>query len=94
MKATKVQRIDGDIMSIKEAAKYLRVSESIVRRLVKQTRIPFFKIEGRYLFYKGKLIEWINSITVSPLDPDTQAQSSKLADDIWNRKEKKNGMPA
>jgi excisionase family DNA binding protein len=54
VKATKTQSTEGDIMNVSEAAKYLRVSESIIRRLVKQTRIPYFKIEGRYLFYKLK----------------------------------------
>ncbi len=81
-------------MNVTETAKYLRVSESIVRRLVKQVRIPFFKIEGRYLFYKDRLIEWINSMTVNPSGINAQSQSSKLAEDIWNRKEKKNGLSA
>jgi excisionase family DNA binding protein len=89
VKASKVQPIESDIMNVSEAAKYLRVSESIIRRLVKQTRIPYFKIEGRYLFYRLKLVEWINSITISPSGQNTKLQSVKLADAIWERKEAK-----
>jgi excisionase family DNA binding protein len=89
VKATKVQSTEGDIMNVTEAAKYLRVSESIIRRLVKQTRIPYFKIEGRYLFNKLKLVEWISTLTINPSCPDSGSQAEKLADKIWEKKERK-----
>lgn len=88
MKTTKGQRIDGDIMNVTETAKYLRVSESIARRLIKQARIPYFKIEGRYLFYKRKLEEWICTMTIIPSLPDNNSQMEELATKIWDKKEK------
>ena len=89
MRATKTQSTEGDIMNVSEAAKYLRVSESIIRRLVKQARIPYFKIEGRYLFYKLKLVEWIGTLTIQPSCPANSSQAEQLADEIWEKKEGK-----
>ena len=77
------------VLTVVEAAKFLRVSESIVRRLIKERRIPYFQIEGRYLFYKLKLEDWINILTINPSGPDQNSQSRELADAIWDRKEGK-----
>jgi len=77
------------VLTVVEAAKFLRVSESIIRRLIKERRIPFFQIEGRYLFYKPKLEEWIITATINPSCPDRNSQSHTLADAIWDRKEGK-----
>ena len=88
MKATKIQTIDRVIMNVAEASEFLRVSESIVRRLIKEKRIPFHKIEGRYLFYKLKLEEWISALTINPSGPEINMQVEKRADVIWEKKER------
>jgi len=87
LKATKIQVTDRVIMNVPEASDFLRVSESIIRRLIKEKRIPFHKIEGRYLFYKLKLEEWISTLTINPSGPDVKSQSLERADAIWERKE-------
>jgi excisionase family DNA binding protein len=89
LKATKIQVTDREIMNVPEASEFLRVSESIIRRLIKERRIPFFQIEGRYLFYKPKLEAWINTITINPATSEENPQAEKLADAIWERKEVK-----
>jgi len=89
VKATNIQASDRAILNVVEASEFLRVSQSIVRRLIKERRIPFFQIEGRYLFYKLKLEEWVNTLTIIPSCPERNLQSHDLADAIWERKEGK-----
>ena len=50
-----VPKVDRIIMNAPEVADFLRVSESTIRKLVKEKRIPYFKLEGRYLFYRGTI---------------------------------------
>ena len=56
------------ILNVRDAAKFLRVSESIIRRLVREQRIPFFKIEGRYLFSRAVIENWVNELSITPTD--------------------------
>ena len=48
------------IMTIKEVAKYLGVHPITVYRLVKDTDIPVFKLQGQWRFKKDMLDEWLN----------------------------------
>ena len=40
----------NEILTVKEAAIYLRISETFLRRLVKQDKIPYFKVVGYIRF--------------------------------------------
>ena len=73
------------ILNVPEAADYLRVSESIVRRYIRERRIPYFKIEGRYLFYRPELEEWVRSLIVAPDGQSSDELAEKAAAEIWNR---------
>ncbi len=73
------------IMNVPEAADFLRVSESIVRRYIRGRRIPYFKIEGRYLFYRPELEEWVRSLIVAPDGQSSDELAEKAAVEIWNR---------
>jgi excisionase family DNA binding protein len=61
MKKNKIE--ESNLLTVKEAAKYLKLSSSMVYRLIKDKKIPFAKIESKYLFSKQKLDEWIESLT-------------------------------
>jgi excisionase family DNA binding protein len=54
------------VLSVAEAALFLRISESIVRRLIRERRIPYFRIDGRYLLYRPLLEQWIAEISITP----------------------------
>ena len=49
-------------LTIKQAAEYLQLgSESAVRRLVKEHRLPFGRIGRKYRFSKSRLDAWVES---------------------------------
>lgn len=74
------------VLTVAEAAASLRVSESIVRRLIKERRIPFFQIEGRYLFYRPVLERWMTEISVKPDGHSSKEQAVGIADTIWEQR--------
>jgi excisionase family DNA binding protein len=54
------------VLTVSDAARFLKVSESIVRRLIRERRIPFFRIDGRYLLFRPLLEKWIVDISIEP----------------------------
>ena len=75
----------GVVLTVVEAARFLRVSESIVRRLIRERRIPYFRIEGRYLFYRPVLEEWMRSLTITPEGASLGARAQAIADNFTHR---------
>jgi excisionase family DNA binding protein len=56
---------NNEVMSIKQLASYLGISESTIRKLIKCGEIPFVKIKRRYLFYKPIIEKWLVTIATS-----------------------------
>ncbi len=77
--------IGREVMNVPETADYLHVSESIIRRLIRQKRIPYFQIEGRYLFYRVTLDGWIVSNIVEPSKVTIESTIQKTTAEIWNK---------
>lgn len=73
------------VLNVHEASEFLRVSESIVRRLIREQRIPYFQIEGRYLFYLPVLESWIEDRIVPPNGTVASQVAEGTANDIWQR---------
>ncbi|OQX53105.1 MAG: hypothetical protein B5M48_03975 [Candidatus Omnitrophica bacterium 4484_213] len=48
-----------DIMTIKEVANYLKMTEKTIYRLAKERKIPSFKVGGNWRFKKEAIDEWI-----------------------------------
>jgi excisionase family DNA binding protein len=53
----------NQLFSVKEAAKYVKVSTSLIYKLIRKKSIPFTKIESKYLFSKENLDNWLESLT-------------------------------
>ena len=53
--------MEDDILSKKEATRYLKISMATLDRLMKEKKIPYSKINGRVLFLKDDLIKWVKS---------------------------------
>jgi excisionase family DNA binding protein len=53
--------MSDEILTKKEAAKYLRMSVSTLDRLMRNRSIPYSKINGKVLFQKKDLIKWLES---------------------------------
>ena len=47
--------VESPYLNIREAAKYLRVSTSTIRRLIDERELPCPKIRGRIIFKKATL---------------------------------------
>jgi len=51
---------DSDtLLDTKEAAQLIKYKETSIYGLVKRKKIPFCKIEGKLLFSRQKLLEWV-----------------------------------
>lgn len=56
---TTIDNNDDTLLDTKEAAKLINYKETSVYGLVKRKKIPFIKVEGKLLFSKKRLMEWI-----------------------------------
>jgi excisionase family DNA binding protein len=69
----------SSVMDVKDASKFLKISESKLRRLVNDRRIPFFRLDGRILFSRPALEQWIQTLIVQPVE-----KKNDVAATIWN----------
>jgi excisionase family DNA binding protein len=72
------------VLDVREVSRFLKISESIVRRLIKERRIPFFQVESRYLFYRPAVEAWIRHRMVEPIRSSPKV-TEELATAIWNK---------
>ena len=88
-----IERVDiaaeRTIMNVPDVADFLRVSESMIRKLVKEKRIPFFKLEGRYLFYRGAIEKWASDLTIEVETASSKGEASQKAEEIWDQRKGK-----
>lgn len=52
--------MDTDIMTIKEVASYLKITEKTAYRLTADGEIPGFKVGGAWRFRKQEIDAWID----------------------------------
>jgi excisionase family DNA binding protein len=60
---------DNSVLSVKTLSKYLSVSESTIRKLVKSNEIPYLKIEGQYRFFMPRIHDWLDGKTIQVVSP-------------------------
>ena len=53
--------MNTDIMTIKEVADYLRLTEKTAYRLAAEGKIPGFKVGGSWRFMRGDINNWITN---------------------------------
>lgn len=49
-----------EVFTVKELANYLKCSISTVRKLVRESKIPFFKVASKINFSKVRIDEWVH----------------------------------
>ncbi len=59
---------DIELLTADEAAKYLRISMTGVRRLQQARHLPFFKVGGSLRFAKSDLLAYLQKRRVEPID--------------------------
>lgn len=52
--------MDSDIMTIRQVAAYLKITEKTAYRLTGEGKIPGFKVGGAWRFRKREIDEWID----------------------------------
>ena len=55
-----------DIMTIREVADYLKLTEKTAYRLTAEGKIPGFKVGGSWRFRKSEIDTWIEQQTSRP----------------------------
>jgi excisionase family DNA binding protein len=53
--------VNDEIMTIKEIAVYLKVTDKTIYRLLTSNKLPAFKVGGSWRFQKDKIDQWISS---------------------------------
>ena len=48
-------------MNVKELAQYLKCSESCIRNMVRENKIPFFRINSKLNFKKDSIDLWVHN---------------------------------
>lgn len=64
----------GDILTLKDVAEYLKVTERTIYRLAAAKKIPAFKVGGTWRFSKSEIEQWIKRQTA-------EAQTDDVRDD-------------
>ncbi len=52
--------VDSDIMTIKEVADYIKITEKTANRLVVAGDLPGFKVGGSWRFRRSEIDHWID----------------------------------
>lgn len=57
------------VYNVKEICQYLKISESCIRKAIKENRIPYFKIMSKILFDKETIDKFINENSIKNMKP-------------------------
>ena len=66
----------GEILTIKEVAKYLKVTERTIYKLAAAKRVPAFKVGGTWRFSRLDIDRWIKQQSMDGLDTGGEVDDS------------------
>ena len=64
-------------LTVREAAEYLRISERNLRNLIKNNKIPFYRLEGKILFKISELDKFIEKNKVESISEIIQRATNR-----------------
>lgn len=64
-------------VTIKEAAVFLSVSENVVRKMVREMSIPYYRRGGKTYFFEKELLEWVKDSRVATMDEQLNTFNSR-----------------
>lgn len=75
-----------EVLNVDECARYIRLSESMLWKLVREKKIPYIKIEGRYIFFLPAIKEWLKNNVIMPAEKENneKQKAKETAAKIWN----------
>jgi excisionase family DNA binding protein len=68
---------EGEILTIKEVAEYLKVTERTIYRLAGTKKIPAFKVGGTWRFARADIDNWIKQQSTAKPEYATPGASHK-----------------
>jgi excisionase family DNA binding protein len=54
---------EGEILTLRQVAEFLKVTDRTIYRLAAAKKIPAFKVGGTWRFSKAEITEWIQQHT-------------------------------
>lgn len=54
---------EGEILTLRQVAEFLKVTDRTIYRLATAKKIPAFKVGGTWRFSKAEITEWIQQQT-------------------------------
>jgi excisionase family DNA binding protein len=73
-----------EVLSVKDLAQYLGLSESKVRQLIRRNAIPYVKLDGSYRFFLPTVQDWLRQKSAQPQAVPDGENALTLANRIWN----------
>lgn len=67
---------ETEILTIKQVAGYLRVTERTIYRLAAAKKIPAFKVGGSWRFSRGDIDIWIKQQSMEALDTSQEQENT------------------
>ncbi len=67
---------EGEILTIKQVAAYLKVTERTIYRLAAAKKIPAFKVGGTWRFSRADIDSWIKQQSMEGLDTSREGGDS------------------
>lgn len=56
--------IDHEILTVEEVSELLKIHESTVYKMIKEGRIPAFRIGSDWRFLKDQIVHWVAEQTI------------------------------
>lgn len=72
-----VQRMPEEILTVREVAEFLKVTERTIYRLATEGQIPSFKVGGSWRFQRSDLIQWMNEQAKGQAERGDQPKGEK-----------------
>jgi len=67
---------EGEILTIKQVADYLKVTERTIYRLAAAKKIPAFKVGGTWRFSRAEIDSWIKQQSMEGLDTGREEEGA------------------
>ena len=67
---------EGEILTIRQVADYLKVTERTIYRLAAAKKIPAFKVGGTWRFSRADIDSWIKQQSMEALDQGRDEEDS------------------
>jgi excisionase family DNA binding protein len=81
--------VKDDILNKKQAAQYLKISVPTLDRLMKAKKIPYVKLNGRVLFLREALLDWLKNKQIFVGPDEAQKAIETLTDFLASPSPKK-----